>query len=97
MNKVKIKEGVRKYKQFHGEHPHKVTTKQIQNFSTLVYLADPEIITYASDKFNGGGNGKKNYFKHKFSKSTKLYCTPDGKNLVIMGANLRTTPAGIRG
>lgn len=89
--------GIKKYKQFHGKEPYKQTVKEVKDFNTLVYLADPELITYASDKVNGGGTGQRTYFKHKFSKSTKLYCTPDGKMLVIMGANLKVTPRGIVG
>lgn len=89
--------GIKKYKQFHGKCPHTETVKEVKNFNTLVYLADPEILTYVSNKRNGGGNGKRNYFKHRFSKSTKLYCTPDGKMLVIMGTNLKVTPRGIVG
>lgn len=97
MNHAKIKKAVKKYKAFHGTRPNKLTSKTIKNFDTLVYLADPEFITYKSKKFNGGGDGTLNFFKHKFSKSTKLYCTLDGKNLIIMGANIKVTPAGIRG
>lgn len=93
MNRTAIK----KYKQFHGRRPYCKLTKNIKDFNTLVYLAQPEFLTYISDKINGGGTGRKEYFKHKFSKSTKLYCTPDGKMLIIMGSNMKVTPRGIVG
>jgi len=91
------KQAIRKYEQFHGKTPRTVTTMEIKDLNTFIYLADPEIITYASNKINGGGNGKRTYFKHKFNKSTKLYCSPDGKMLIIKGPKLKVTSRGIIG
>jgi hypothetical protein len=89
--------GFKKYRQFHGKQPYAVTRRKVSGFNTLVRLASPELITYRSSKINGGGTGRPEYFKHKFSKSTQMYCTPDGKMLIIMGPNLRVNDRGIIG
>lgn len=86
-----------KYKEFHGKRPREILQTNIRKFNTVVCLGDALFIAYASDKRNGGGTGRREYFKHKFNKNTKLCCTPDGRTLIIMGTRLNTNNRGIVG
>jgi hypothetical protein len=90
-------QAIKRYKAFHGKTPSRFRPVNKKMPTILVEIARPEFITYFSDKLNGGGDGKLNAFKHKFHKSTKLYSSPDGKMLVIMGPKLNVTNRGIVG
>ena len=91
------KKAVKRYEAFRGYRPRRVTQKRVEPVLELVELAQPEYITYFSDKFHGGGDGKMAAYKHKFGKRVKMYCTPDGKMLVIMGAGMSVQKRGIVG
>lgn len=96
MKKVPAK-AMAKYKAFHGKAPSRLTKRKALDLSVLVELASPEFITYKSTKKNGGGNGKVNFFKHKFDKKTKIYSSMDGHALVILGPKVKVTNRGIHG
>jgi hypothetical protein len=59
----------------------------------LVYLGNVLELGYSSDKWD---KRRRNY-KHEFEKKTKLFCTPDGKNLILNGAALKVLNNGING
>lgn len=86
---------VRRYRAFHGKQPMKLEKKNVKMPAELVFLAKPEYITYLSDKFNGGGVGKMEAFKHKFGPTTKMYTNPEGTMLVIMGRDMKVLKQGI--
>lgn len=85
-----------RYKQFHGHDVRNVHQLRIKSTRELVCLGDAVEIVYRSDKLNGGGDGKLAEYQHKFARGTKLYCTPDGRNvLYIHGNKLRVRAPGI--
>lgn len=63
----------------------------------LICIARPEFISYYSDKFNGGGDGRLNAFKHRFGAKIKLYTDPEGTFLLIAGPGLKINRRGIVG
>lgn len=91
-----VKQAIKRFEAFHGKRASTIS-KRVIDFDGLVNLATPELITYKSDKKNGGGNGKPVFFKHKFSKSTRMFCSPDGRMLVIMGPQFKVNSRGLVG
>lgn len=87
---------VRKYEQFHG-HPVKFKKNHNLHVPTdLVILGRAVAIEYESDKLNGGGDGKKAIYRHKFSPNTLLCCDEKGKRqLYILGSKLYVNDRGI--
>lgn len=83
------------YKNFHGQAPIAKAAINMHYPKGLVLLGQAVEIIYASDKKNGGGNGKLNLFKHKFAKSTMIYMDETKKQLYILGPKLKVTSAGI--
>jgi hypothetical protein len=61
----------------------------------LVFLGKAIEIVYESDKFNGGGDGKPCYYKHKFHKDDILCTDQDGKQLYVLGSKLTVEDRGI--
>lgn len=94
---VPSKEGLKRYKEFHGKAPKQVKPFAFPIPKDLICLASPEFITYISDKLNGGGTGKVEKFRHKFDKSTLLFTNEKGNMLIIMGPKLKVTRRGIVG
>ncbi len=53
-------------------------------------------VLYVSDKVNGGGDGTKNRFRHRFSPGTKAYQTPENPDWIkIEGDSLYVDERGI--
>jgi len=86
-----------KYKAFHGKRPLEAEVKEIEFGNELICIGKADCIGYISNKLNGGGTGKNEAFLHRFKKNVKLYCTKDGKKLIIMGGRLNVTNRGIVG
>lgn len=87
----------RQYEQFHGHKPDRVLPSlKLPSMRNLVCLGDVVEIVYRCKKKNGGGDGNLAEYQHKFSKGAKLYCTPDGNEvLLIHGHRIRVRSPGI--
>ena len=86
----------RKYEMFHGHEPRYETKKKFTIPKNLIVLGDAIAIEYATDKFNGGGDGKYFTYRHEFE-SPALVCMDEkaGKQLYILGSQIKVTQAGI--
>lgn len=90
------RQGEDRYYQFHGRRVRERRVLKVKPIRELVCLGDAVEIVYRSDKKHGGGDGQLAEYQHKFAKGTKLYCTPDGKNvLMIHGRKLVVREPGI--
>lgn len=61
----------------------------------LVALGRAVAIEYESDKRNGGGDGKKAIYRHKFAPDDIVATDQDGRTLYIIGPRLRVNSRGI--
>lgn len=85
-----------KYFEFHGHEYEFVEERDIEISPTLVRLGRVHSIVYESDKFNGGGDGKKALYEHKFKRGAHLCTNEKGeKILIIVGDKIRVTDRGI--
>lgn len=85
------------FRDFHGKEPSYITETQLPDLTFLPEVARPEIITYFSNKMNGGGDGKMRGFKHDFHRTTRAYTDSTGRVLIIMGPKFRVTKRGLVG
>jgi hypothetical protein len=86
------------YGRFHGHKPDLLYDVKFIQPKTLVLLGEAVEIVYRSDKSAGGGNGKAQYYKHRFKKGTFLAADSRGKNqLYIIGDAIKISSAGIIG
>ncbi len=86
----------KRYKQFHGHPPLARKKIAIRPIKELVRLGEAVEIVYRCSKLNGGGDGKRAEYCHKFKKGASLYCTPDGDAvLLIHGPSIRVREPGI--
>lgn len=93
---MNLKKGVNAYRTFHGKNPTKAKTGNFYVPKQLIELGDAVEITYRSDKFNGGGDGKKALYVHKFSRGTKLYMDERRRTILyIKGTRLIIQARGI--
>jgi hypothetical protein len=84
------------YKNFHGKKPRKITNMLMHIPGQLIFLGKAHKIEYICDKKNGGGDGKKAIYVHKFGKTVNLYMDErNKKQLYLIGADLKVTDAGI--
>ena len=83
------------YKDFQGHEAQGKIKIPFTNPRELIYLARPVSIVYESDKLNGGGDGEPALYEHKFHKSDILATDPTGKQLFILGPNLKIDDRGI--
>jgi len=87
---------VRRYQEFHGRNPRGVSRRVFHVPQHLVKLGSAFAIEYVSDKFNGGGDGKRAIYRHRFESPATLYMDERGrKQLYIMSSHLKVTDAGI--
>jgi hypothetical protein len=91
----KIMQGEAIYKKFNGFAPRKVRTINMAPPKALVCLGRAVGILYESNKVNGGGTGRLEYFKHTFHRTTKLYTDEKGKKLYVFGPQMKVNSRGI--
>lgn len=90
------KAALSRYQAFHGKkYPTKVQSTFFHVPENLILLGRAVDITYESDKLNGGGTGRKELFRHAFSRSSMLYTDEKGKQLYILGPALTVKSPGI--
>lgn len=83
------------HKKFHGR-PAKAKRSGYVPPKALVALGQAVEIIYASDKKKGGGNGRVQYFRHKFETPVTLCADEKGKKqLYLLGKRLKVTSRGI--
>jgi hypothetical protein len=86
-----------RYRNFHGRRPKFTTRKKIAWPRELIKIGKADAVCYISDKRHGGGNGDIERWRHEFGPNVNLWCSPDGKMLVIMGGRLNVKREGIVG
>lgn len=88
--------GIKAYETFHGKRAKRITPSSFHVPKYLILLGDAVEIVYRCDKKNGGGDGTKADYIHKFNKGTKLYMDErTGKILYIAGRSLYVNDRGI--
>jgi hypothetical protein len=86
----------RKYENFHGRPVKSVRTVKFNMPEALIYLGDAHAIEYVSNKFNGGGDGRRATYRHVFKKGAKLYMDERGRvQLYIKGSKIYVNERGI--
>jgi hypothetical protein len=84
------------YEQFHGHAVRWIERFQFHDPKKLVILGKAHAIEYVSDKFNGGGDGKKAIYRHTFETPALVCADERGKcQLYILGDELIVTSDGI--
>lgn len=92
-----MKNPVNKYEDFHGRNVRSIRTRKIHVPESLIFLGDLSAIEYVSNKFNGGGDGRRAIYRHKFKSGAKLYMDERGSfQLYIIGNKIRVNHTGIR-
>ena len=92
------KVGTKVYKEFHGKSPSKITSQKFHIPEGFVRLGRAVAIEYECDKLNGGGDGKKAVYRHRFGRTAILCCDEKHKNqLYILSPKIIVTDAGIEG
>lgn len=93
------KKTLQKYITFHGHKPREIDSFNVpvENLEDgLIVLGNAHAIEYVTDKINGGGDGTRAIYRHKFSPGAKLCCDKTGKKvLYILSSKIKTTSAGI--
>jgi hypothetical protein len=87
---------VKKYEDFHGKP---ARNKKMQEFyvpESLVYLGEAIAVEYRCSKLNGGGDGKRAVYRHKFETPAML-CMDERakKQLFILGPSIAVNSRGI--
>lgn len=84
------------YQDFHGHSPRGKRTFNFHTPKGLVILGRAVEIVYECDKLNGGGDGKKAPYRHKFGKGVLLCMDERARGqLYIVGSKIVVTDAGI--
>lgn len=87
---------IEKYRQFHGKEPRRVTAKRFHVPEELVYLGRAVAIEYECSKNNGGGDGTKAVYRHRFETHAILCMDSKAKGqLYILGSKLAVNSRGI--
>ena len=87
---------VRRYQEFHGRNPRSFSRRRFHVPQHLIKLGTAYAIEYVSDKWNGGGDGKRAIYRHRFESPATLYMDETGhRQLYLMGSRLEVTEAGI--
>lgn len=90
------RQGEQRYQAFHGRPVQRRGKLRVRNINEVICLGDAVEIVYRSNKLNGGGDGRFAEYVHKFSRGAKLYCTPDGREiLLIHSPRIRVSNPGI--
>jgi hypothetical protein len=86
----------KKYEQFHGRRSRKTASRPFHVPSSLVYLGEAVAVEYLSDKLNGGGDGAKAIYRHKFSPGAVLCMDEKARGqLYILGSKIYVNDRGI--
>ncbi len=88
----------KKYYKFHGRPAARKIKTMFNVPEKLFFLGRVKEIVYASNKYHGGGDGKKTEYIHKFTTPVDLFSDEKGNmQLYLMGEKLKVTKNGIEG
>lgn len=84
------------YSRFHGHEPRTARRASFTVPKGLIILGEAVAVEYRCDKLNGGGDGTKAVYRHKFDKGA-VVCADEKmrKQLYIIGSKIIVTDAGI--
>lgn len=84
------------YRDFHGHEPRSRKNFRFDSPKGLVILGTAVAVEYATDKYNGGGDGKYAVYRHEFE-TPALVCMDEKarRQLYIIGNRIKVTEAGI--
>lgn len=86
----------RKYRQFHGRRSRRKRSWDFHPPKGLVILGKAIAVEYECDKYNGGGDGTRAVYRHKFETPCFVCMDETGRRqLYIVGNRLKVTEAGI--
>jgi len=84
------------YNKFHGKVPKEKKPVKFHIPENFVWLGKIHAVEYVCDKNNGGGDGKKAIYRHKFESPANLFMDETNKKqLYIIGSRIKVTTAGI--
>lgn len=87
---------LKRYFTFHGKSAKKSKEYDFHIPEELTILGKAIAIEYECSKLNGGGDGKKAIYRHKFGKKVNLCMDEKTKRqLYIIGDKVKVTKAGI--
>lgn len=87
----------RKYQEFHGTPPRFVESVDFHTPKKLIYLGEAVAIEYRCSKRNGGGDGKRAVYRHKFETPAKVCMDERGRGvLYIIGSRIVVDEDGIK-
>jgi hypothetical protein len=85
------------YREFHGKNPRYQSGVNFHVPKRLVYLGDAVAIEYRCNKLNGGGDGKRAVYRHKFETPAKVCMDERGRYcLYIIGNRIVVDDEGIK-
>jgi hypothetical protein len=88
---------LRKYEEFHGKSPKSETGVDFHVPRRLVYLGEAVAIEYRCSKLNGGGDGTRAVYRHKFETPAKVCMDETGRKcLYIIGNRIVVDEEGIK-
>lgn len=87
----------RQFYKFQGRKPKRKKYIVFEMPETLIHLANVTAIEYESDKKHGGGNGKKNIWRHDFKSKVKLCSDKNMDKIYLIGGKLKIKKSGITG
>lgn len=85
------------YRAFHGKEPTREDAVAFKVPKEFTLLGRAVAIEYECDKLNGGGDGTKAVYRHKFGKGDILVMDESRQQLFVFGPRLRVTERGIEG
>ena len=87
----------RPYRAFHGKEPTREDGVEFHLPREFTLLGRAVAIEYECDKLNGGGDGTKAVYRHKFGRGDILVMDESRRQLFVFGPRLRVTERGIEG
>ena len=88
--------GEQGYETFHGKAPRRKGGVDLHVPKELVLLGEAVAVEYRCNKLNGGGDGTKAVYRHKFDKGAILAMDETKRvQLYIIGNKIKVTDAGI--
>lgn len=86
----------KRYRMFHGRDVRSRSSWDFHVPRGLVKLGRAVAIEYECDKYNGGGDGKKAVYRHRFDTPCFVCMDETGhRQLYVVGRRLKVSAAGI--
>jgi hypothetical protein len=88
---------IRRYEEFHGKSVNKIDRVNFHEPKKLILIGEAVAIEYRCSKLNGGGDGKRAVYRHKFERPAIVAMDETGKKqLYVIGSHIVVDEAGIR-